>query len=81
MFRRNDMKHLTIREARQALSHLDHILETEGEVTITKRGKAVARMIRLGKRMPIPSHRDLRAKMLHIKKGSERLIREDRDAR
>ncbi|HAM51527.1 MAG TPA: prevent-host-death protein, partial [Nitrospiraceae bacterium] len=58
------MKKLTIRETRQALSHLDDILETEGEVTITKRGQAVARVIQLGKRMPIPSHQDLREKML-----------------
>lgn len=75
------MKKLTIREARQALSHLDHILETEGEVTITKRGRAVARVVQLGKRMPIPSHRDLREKMLRMKKGSDKLVREDRDAR
>lgn len=75
------MKKLTIREARQALSHLDHILETEGEVTITKRGQAVARVVQLGKRMPIPSHRDLREKMLRMKKGSDKLVREDRDAR
>ena len=75
------MKNLTIREARQALSHLDHILETEGEVTITKRGKAVARVIQIGKRKPIPSHSDLREKMMRMKKGSDKLVREDRDAR
>lgn len=75
------MKNLTIREARQALSHLDDILKTEGEVTITKRGKAVARVSQLGKQMPIPSHRNLREKMMRMKKGSDKLIREDRDAR
>ena len=75
------MKTLSIREARQALSHLDQILATEGEVTIMKRGKAVARVVQLGKKMPVPSHRDLREKMSLIKKGSEKLVREDRDAR
>lgn len=75
------MKKLTIREARQALSHLDHILETEGEVTITKRGQAVARVVQLGRKMPIPSHKDLREKMLRMKTGSNKLVREDRDAR
>ncbi len=75
------MKKLTIREARQALSHLDHILETEGEVTITKRGQAVARVVQLGRKIPIPSHKDLREKMLHMKVGSNKLVREDRDAR
>ena len=75
------MKKLTIREARQALSHLDHILATEGEVTITKRGKAIARVIQLGRGMPIPSHSHLRKKMPRMKKGSERLVREERDSR
>jgi len=75
------MKKLTIREARQALSHLDHILETEGEVTITKRGQAVARVVQLGRKMPIPSHKDLREKMLRMKTGSNKLVRKDRDAR
>ena len=75
------MKKLSIREARQALSHLDHILATEGEVTITKRGRAIARVIQLSKGMRIPSHRDLREKMSRMKKGSEKLVREDMDAR
>ena len=75
------MKTLTIREARQALSHLDEILATEGEVTITKRGRAIARVVQLGREMPIPSHRDLREKMPRMKLGSEKLVREDRDAR
>ncbi|MBI5639025.1 MAG: type II toxin-antitoxin system prevent-host-death family antitoxin [Nitrospirae bacterium] len=75
------MKNLTIREARQALAHLDDILETEGEVTITKRGKAVARVVQLGMKKPMPSHRDLRDRMMKMKKGSDKLLREDRDAR
>ncbi|MDP2936730.1 MAG: type II toxin-antitoxin system Phd/YefM family antitoxin [Dehalococcoidia bacterium] len=75
------MKTLTIREARQALSHLDEILAAEGEVTITKRGRAIARVVQLGREMPIPSHRDLREKMPRMKLGSEKLVREERDAR
>ena len=75
------MKRLTIREARQALSHLDEILATEGEVTITKRGRAIARVVQLGRKLPIPSHSDLREKMPRMKLGSEKLVREDRDAR
>lgn len=74
------MKSLTIRQARQALSHLDEILTEEGELTITNRGRAVARIITIGER-PIPSHRDLRLQTGRMKKGSEKLLREDRDAR
>ena len=75
------MKKLTIREARQALSHLDKMLAIEGEVTITRRGEAIARIIQIGKKRPIPSHKCLREKMPRMRKGSEKLIREDRNGR
>ena len=75
------MKHITIREARQALSRLDQVLEVEGEVTITKRGKAVARLVHLGKKIVMPSHSDLRGKMKRMKHDSVKLIRQDRDGR
>ena len=75
------MKKLTIRETRQALSHLDRLLSAEGEVTITRRGEAIARIVALSKKRTIPSHRDLREKMPRMRRGSEKLIREDRDAR
>ena len=75
------MKKLTIREARQALSHLDRMLAVEGEVTVTRRGEAIARIIQIGKKRPVPSHRNLRERMPRMRKGSEKLIREDRDGR
>jgi antitoxin (DNA-binding transcriptional repressor) of toxin-antitoxin stability system len=75
------MKKLTIREARQSLSHLDHLLAAEGEVMITRRGEAVARLTQINKKRPIPSHRDLRKRMSLMRKGSEKVIREDRDLR
>ena len=75
------MKKLTIKEARQSLSHLDRLLATEGEVMITRRGEAVARLTQIGKKRPIPSHRDLRRRMSLMRKGSEKVVREDRDLR
>ena len=54
---------------------------TEGEVTITRRGEAIARMVQVGRKRPIPSHRDLREKMARMRIGSEKLVRQDRDAR
>jgi antitoxin (DNA-binding transcriptional repressor) of toxin-antitoxin stability system len=75
------MKKLTIREARQSLSHLDRLLAVEGEVMITRRGEAVARLTQIGRKRPIPSHRDLRGKMSFMRKGSEKVVREDRDLR
>ena len=73
------MKKLTIRETRQSLSHLDHLLADEGEVMITRRGEAIARLTQIGKRRPIPSHGDLRRSMSRMRKGSEKIVREDRD--
>jgi len=75
------MKKLSIREARQSLSHLDQLLEIEGEVTITRRGDPIAKVVQVGRKRPIPSHRDLRDGMPKMRKGSETLLRKDRDER
>jgi antitoxin (DNA-binding transcriptional repressor) of toxin-antitoxin stability system len=73
------MKRLSIREARQSLSHLDRLLAAEGEVMITRRGEAIARLTQINKKRPIPSHRDLRKRMPLMRKGSGKVIREDRN--
>jgi len=75
------MKNLNIRQVRQSLSNLERILAVEGEVIITRRGKAVARVLSMGRKQAMPSHRDLRMQMPRLRKGSERLIRVDREAR
>jgi prevent-host-death family protein len=75
------MKKMTIREARQSLTHLERILADEGEVAITRRGTEIARVLPLSKGAPIPSHRDLRDKTPRMRRGSEKLVRMDRDAR
>jgi antitoxin (DNA-binding transcriptional repressor) of toxin-antitoxin stability system len=72
------MKKLTIREIRQSLSHLDRLLEIEGEVTITRRGDPIAKVVQVGRKRPIPSHRDLRDAIPKIHKGSEAVLRKDR---
>jgi antitoxin (DNA-binding transcriptional repressor) of toxin-antitoxin stability system len=75
------MKKISIREARQSLTHLDRILAGEGEVVITRRGEPIARLARIGRKRPIPSHRHLREAMRPMRRGSEEIIRLDRDAR
>ncbi|TRZ97978.1 MAG: type II toxin-antitoxin system Phd/YefM family antitoxin [Deltaproteobacteria bacterium] len=74
------MKSITVRETRQGLSRLEELL-ADGEVTITRRGKPVARLLPIGGRRPIPSHKDLRECTPRLRRGSERLQREERDAR
>ena len=73
------MKQLNIREARQSLSQLEKLLVEEGEITITRRGVPIARVVPVSPLRKIPSHQDLRQKMPRMKKGSEALIRAERD--
>ena len=75
------MKKLTIREARQSLSHLDRLLTAEGEVTITRRGEAIARVTPINRKSAMPSHKELRGKMPRLLKGSQVLVRKDRVGR
>ena len=75
------MKKLTIRELRQSLSRLDQLLSVEEEIMITRRGDPVAKVVQVGRKRPIPSHRDLRDGMKQMRKGSETLLRKDRDER
>ena len=75
------MKKLSVRETRQSLSSLEHLLADEEEVTITRRGEAIARLVKVGRKKPIPSHRDLRERMPRMRKASERITREERDSR
>lgn len=72
---------LSIREARQSLSSIEQILTLEGEVTITRRGKEIARVLPVNRVLAIPSHKGLREKSLYLNTGSEQLVRTDRDAR
>lgn len=75
------MKQLSIRDARQSLTHLEEILEKEGELLITRRGAVIARVAPATRRRAIPSHEDLRAQMPRLRPDSARLVRADRDAR
>lgn len=75
------MKRLSIREARQALSQLDDLLAREGEITITRRGEPIARLLPIESSRSVPSHRALREKGGPMSRPSERLVREDRNSR
>jgi antitoxin (DNA-binding transcriptional repressor) of toxin-antitoxin stability system len=75
------MKRLTVRQARQALTHLDELLAEAGELTITRRDEPIARVLPVRPRRRIPSHRTLRLQMARMSQSSQRLVREDRDER
>lgn len=75
------MKTLTIRQMRSALTRLDEVLSKEGEIVVTRRGHALARLLPLRPSRGRPSHRDLRARMSRLGVPSEVLVRRDRDDR
>ena len=74
------MKELSIRQMRASLGRLDELLEKEGEVILTRRGRRVARVLPLKPKRTLPTHRDLRKRM-PLLKPSDELVRADRDER
>jgi len=64
------MKNLIIREARQSFIHLDRLLEAEGELIITRRGKPVAYVMLVGRKREMLSRKSLRESMFWMKQGS-----------
>ena len=74
------MKELSIREMRASLGRLDELLEDEGEIVVTRRGKRVARLLPMRPKPQLPSHRDLRERMPVMGPSAE-LVRADRDDR
>lgn len=75
------MKKLSIREVRKELARIDRLVAREGEVTVTRRGRPVARLLPLRGKRGMPTHADLRASMPRLRGGSEVLVRADRDER
>ena len=73
------VRRISIREIRSALSHVEELLESEGEVIITRHGKPVARVLPVDRPRPIPSRRDLRQSMEPLPVPSEELVRRERD--
>jgi antitoxin (DNA-binding transcriptional repressor) of toxin-antitoxin stability system len=75
------MNEISIREARNALGHLDEFLAENGEMIITRHGKRIARILPMRENISRPSHDDLRKKMGTFSVSSAELIREERDER
>jgi antitoxin (DNA-binding transcriptional repressor) of toxin-antitoxin stability system len=74
------MKTLSIREMRGALGRLDQLIAQEGELIVTRRGKAIARVSPFKPQRSMPSHADHRSRLPRLSPSAE-LVREDRDAR
>jgi antitoxin (DNA-binding transcriptional repressor) of toxin-antitoxin stability system len=76
------MKTMTIREAREGLSHPDQMFADADEVLVVKHGEPVARILPVEPRKKVfRSLAAFRATMPFQDVPSEVLIREDRDER
>jgi antitoxin (DNA-binding transcriptional repressor) of toxin-antitoxin stability system len=73
------MKELNVREMRAAIGRLDELVDDAGELTVNRRGKAIARILPIAARRQRPDHADLRARMPRLSTLSEALIRDERD--
>jgi antitoxin (DNA-binding transcriptional repressor) of toxin-antitoxin stability system len=74
------MTKMTVRQIRSALPRLEEVVAQEGEVVITRRGVAVARVLPIRGIPRLPSLAGLRSRM-PLLSPSAKLIREDRDSR
>ena len=75
------MKQLTIREAREGLSHPEEMFADADEVLVVRRGQPVARILPVAPKRKARSLAAFRAKMPFQEVPSEVLVREDRDSR
>ena len=75
------MKELTIREAREGLSHPEAMFADDEEILVVRRGEPVARILPVNPKRKVRSLAAFRATMPYQEVPSEVLIREDRDTR
>ena len=75
------MQTVSIREIRKLLTRLEEILRLKGELHITRRGQAIARIIPMLPHHKVPSRQALRDSMPTVDRSSEELIRTDREGR
>jgi antitoxin (DNA-binding transcriptional repressor) of toxin-antitoxin stability system len=75
------MKELTVREAREGLSHPELMFADDEEILVVRRGEPVARILPVNPKRKVRSLAAFRATMPFQDVPSEVLIREDRDAR
>ncbi len=72
------MKEMSIREMRAELSRLGRLLDREGELIVTRRGRPIARIVPFDPCRKMPSHADSRSRLPRLSSGVEH-VRADRD--
>lgn len=75
------MKELSVTAMRANIGRLDELLDETGELTISRRGKPIARVLPMPQHRQRPSHADLRERIAKLPKPSANLTRAERDER
>ena len=75
------MKTITIREAREGLSHPEQLFADDDEVLVLCRGEPVARLLPVQARRKVRSLAEFRARQPFQQVPSEVIIAEDREER
>lgn len=75
------MRTITIREAREGLSHPEQLFATDDEVIVTRRGEPVARILPIETQPRLRSLKDFLASQPLQTVPSEALLAEDREDR
>lgn len=75
------MKELNVREMRGAIGRLDELVDSAGELVVSRRGRPIARILAVTGARQRPDHADLRARMPQLPTSSAALIRAERDDR
>ncbi|REJ85417.1 MAG: prevent-host-death protein [Acidobacteria bacterium] len=74
------MKTLSIRGMRAVLGQLEQLVQAEGELIVTRHGRAIARILPVEACRAISPRSDLRRQLPRLSSSVD-LVREERDAR
>ena len=75
------MQTLSIRDMRNALGHLDTLVNEAGELIITRHGEAIARVLPIHGKLSRPTHDELHRLTKKLSTPSEKILRDMRDDR
>ena len=75
------MREFNVREMRAAIGQLDKLVDEAGEIVVSRRGRAIARILPVAGARRRPDHADLRARTPQLRGPSAELIRAERDER
>jgi len=75
------MKAISIRDAREQISHLEELVAQHGEILLTRHGKPILRILPMEGGVLVPSRAALRRQVPELLEPSEEALSQERDER